>query len=96
MLRELVKLIETKKLNIDLGTTTGGPATNLIFENAGFEVVPFKITIPPLKNIDLLINLYKEFIREDNNIQEVYKWEAVKHFQFHWDIVNQEFGCFGF
>jgi DNA polymerase III delta prime subunit len=79
-------------LDIDLGSTTGGPATNLIFENAGFEIIAFKVKIPSLKDFSLLIKVYKKLITEDRNAEEIYKWEAVKHFQFHWDIVNQEFG----
>jgi len=93
LLRELIKVIEARNLNIDLGSVTGGAATNLVFENANFEVVEFKVAIPSLKDIPLLIHNYKKLIAQDNNDGEVYKWEAVKQFQTHWDFRHPDFGA---
>lgn len=38
-----------------------------------------------------IIEKYKELVKQDNNEDEVYKWELVKEFQSRWDIDAEDF-----
>ena len=42
-------------------------------------------------NIPEIIAEYKALIKKDKNADEIYKWEAVDHFQKHWDIDAEDF-----
>ncbi|WP_299781721.1 AAA family ATPase [uncultured Formosa sp.] len=43
------------------------------------------------EHINQLISEYKSYISEHGNEDEVYKWEAITHFQKHWDIDAPDF-----
>lgn len=39
-----------------------------------------------------LIARYQAMIKSDDNIEEIYKWEALNHFQHHFDLEAEDFG----
>jgi len=45
-----------------------------------------------VKKLQAKIQEYKSFLKRDRNFKEVYKWEALSHFQEHWDIDAADFG----
>lgn len=38
------------------------------------------------------IDLYKSFLKQDQDYFGVYRWESLRHFQQHWDVAAAEFG----
>lgn len=44
-----------------------------------------------MNDLSALMNNYKQWLRETNNRDELYKWEATKHFQDNWNIDAPDF-----
>ena len=45
-----------------------------------------------VKKLQAKIQEFKAFLKKDRHLNEVHKWEALSHFQEHWDIDTVDFG----
>lgn len=45
-----------------------------------------------VRKLQARIQDFKSFLKKDRRFNEVYKWEALSHFQEHWDIDAPDFG----
>ena len=83
------KQIENENLNIKVPSLSGGEAIFKFFEKLGFEIQRKEF----IKNnsLEKLVKSYIETLRLKGDPNESYKWDAIEHFQKHWNIDALDF-----
>ena len=89
ILWEIEKQIENENLNIKVPSLSGGEAIFKFFEKLGFEIQRKEF----IKNnsLEKLVKSYIETLRLKGDPNESYKWDAIEHFQKHWNIDALDF-----
>lgn len=84
VLWEIEKQIENENLDVKIPSLSGGEAIFQFFEKLGFEIQRKEFI--KTNSLEKLVESYIKTLRLKGDPNESYKWDAVEHFQKHWNI----------
>lgn len=89
VLWEVQKQIEIEKLEVKIPSLSGGEAIFQFFEKLGFEIKRKEFI--KTDSLEKLTESYIETLKLKGDPNESYKWDAIEHFQKHWNIDAVDF-----